>query len=82
MKYYLLAMSSLTRANAGRKLLLSSGVRAAVVKTPAYLSPRGCAYALRVSASAMPGAGRLLSGASLAPVKIFGSRDGVRWSEL
>ncbi len=82
MKYYLLAVSSLTNANRGQKALYEAGVAGVVVKTPTYLSPKGCSNSIKINGSHFLTANNALSKAGLTIVKVFGSNDDIRYSEV
>ncbi|MBR6812599.1 MAG: DUF3343 domain-containing protein [Oscillospiraceae bacterium] len=82
MRYYLLAMSSLTLATQAQRLLTGASIPASVVKTPSYLSPRGCSNSVRINALMLLRAKNLLEKKGIKYLKLFASSDGVHYKEV
>ena len=82
MKTYLLAMSSLTLATKAQRILQGASIPAAVVKTPASLSPRGCSNSVKVSAVVFKRSKNLLERNGIRYLKLFASDDGLRYKEV
>lgn len=66
---------SITRAQRMDAELRKRGITAALIRAPAGLTDRGCAYALRLRPQRMDAALKILQETGLAPYQIF-VRDG------
>ena len=72
MKQYLILARSITYAQRMQRTLSQTGIRADVFRAPMELTGgRGCAYAVQIGASHLPGALRAINGAGLGPVQVY-----------
>ena len=67
----LFTMQSLTGAMKARKILLSAGISARIVKPDSKLTEQGCGYALELSVSEAKRAAQLLAAKRYPPVRII-----------
>jgi len=69
--YYLFLSRSITHAQRMSRALEQAGITARFFRPPMGLTDRGCSYAVRVSASALPAARERLRQAGLQPMRVF-----------
>ena len=48
MEWIFITFRSVTYAQKGQRLLEREGIRASLLRTPRWMEPRGCSYALRL----------------------------------
>ena len=71
MEHYIILARSVTYAQRMRKSLDRAGIRCQIFRPPRDLTDLGCAYAVRVTVSDLPGALAALHRDGLDPVQIF-----------
>lgn len=71
MDYYLFIARSITQAQHMAHVLANCGIRAAVLRTPASLSERGCSHAVKIRADKLSAARLCLDRAQLQPLHIY-----------
>ena len=71
MEDVLFTARSITRAQRMDAELRKRGITAAIIRAPAGLTERGCAYALRLHPEQMQAALDILQSTGLAPYQIF-----------
>lgn len=71
MGYYLFLARSITRSQKMDAELRYRGIHAEIVRPPAVLSEKGCAYALKLSPRHYEAALRILVGKGIPPTKIY-----------
>ena len=82
MPYYLLMSRSITHAQRMSRTLERAGITARFFRPPMGLTDRGCSYAVRVSANALPSALERLREEGLLPMRIFYISDDGTFSEV
>lgn len=80
--YYLLLCRSITHAQRMSRTLERSGIKAPFFRPPIGLSNRGCSYAVRVGANALPAALERLRPDGLMPMSIFYTGGDGTFSEV
>jgi hypothetical protein len=70
-EHYIILARSVTYAQRMRKSLDRAGIRCQIFRPPRDLTELGCAYAVRVAVSDLPGALTALHKDRLDPVQIF-----------
>lgn len=76
MEHYIILARSVTYAQRMRRSLDRAGIRCQIFRPPRDLTDLGCAYAVRVAVSELPGALTVLHRDGLDPVQIFIYRQG------
>ena len=71
MPYYLFLSRSITHAQRMSRALEQAGITARFFRPPMGLTDRGCFYAVRVSASALPAARERVRQSGLQPMRVF-----------
>ena len=71
MEHYIILARSVTYAQRMQKSLSRAGIRCHIFRPPRDLTELGCAYAVRVAVSDLPGALTALHKDRLDPVQIF-----------
>ena len=71
MEHYIILARSVTYAQRMRSSLDRAGIRCQIFRPPRDLTDLGCAYAVRVTVSDLPGALTALRRDGLDPVQIF-----------
>ena len=71
MPYYLFMSRSITHAQRMSRALERVGITARFFRPPMGLTDRGCSYAVRVSANAMPAALQRLQEEGMRPMRVF-----------
>ena len=82
MPYYLLLSRSITHAQRMSRTLERAGITARFFRPPMGMTDRGCSYAVRVSANALPNALERLREEGLLPMRIFYISDDGTFSEV
>ncbi|MDE7244271.1 MAG: DUF3343 domain-containing protein [Oscillospiraceae bacterium] len=82
MPYYLLLSRSITHAQRMSRTLERAGITARFFRPPMGLTDRGCSYAVRIGAHALPDALQRLEADGLLPMRIFYSGDDGTFSEV
>ena len=77
MEHYIILARSVTYAQRMRRALDRVGIRCQIFRPPRDLTDLGCAYAVRVAVSDLPGALAALHRDSLDPVQIFIYQQGL-----
>lgn len=77
MEHYIILARSVTYAQRMRKSLDRAGIRCQIFRPPRDLTDSGCAYAMRVAVSDLPGALTALHRDGLNPVQIFIYQQGL-----
>ena len=76
MEHYLLIARSVTHAQRMEKALRDAGVRAAVLRAPTQINPKGCSYAVRIDADRLAQARGILTAMKVPPVHAYVSIPG------
>lgn len=76
-EHYIILARSVTYAQRMRKSLERSGIRCQIFRPPRDLTDLGCAYAVRIAVSDLPGALTALHRDGLNPVQIFIYQQGL-----
>ena len=71
MDHYLIIARSVTYAQRMQRVLARAGIRCQIFRAPRELTELGCAYAVRIAVSDLPGALTALHRDGLDPVQIF-----------
>lgn len=82
MPYYLLLSRSITHAQRMSRTLERAGITAHFFRPPMGLTDRGCSYAVRISAGALPAALEHLQADGLPPMRIFYTSGDGAFSEV
>lgn len=82
MPYYLLLSRSITHAQRMSHTLERAGLAARFFRPPMGLTDRGCSYAVRIAAGALPAAMEVLRRAELMPLRVFYTADGRSFGEV
>ncbi|MBQ9980469.1 MAG: DUF3343 domain-containing protein [Oscillospiraceae bacterium] len=82
MEFYLLALRSLTYAQRARDILGAAGIRAAVIKTPSGVSPKGCSHSLKVRSQEAARAAAHLRSQGINIEKIFAATGSGNYLEV
>lgn len=77
MEHYIILARSVTYAQRMRRSLDRAGIRCQIFRPPRDLTDLGCAYAVRVAVSDLPGALASLRRDGLDPVQIFAYQQGM-----
>ena len=80
-EHYIILARSVTYAQRMQRSLSRAGVRCQIFRPPRDLTDLGCAYAVRISVSALPEALTALHKDGLDPVQIFLYQQG-RYQEV
>ena len=76
MEHYLLIARSVTHAQRMEKALRDAGVRAAVLRAPTQINPKGCSYAVRIDAGHLEQARTILLAMKAPPIHAYVSISG------
>ena len=72
----LITFRSITRAQRGAEVLIQSGIRCRLRRTPAALAEHGCGYVLEVSSAQLSGAVETLRRSELPFQRVYLVQDG------
>lgn len=71
MSYYIIVCRSITYAQRLAASLNRGGVRAHIIRTPKFLSPRGCSHSVRISEKNAVRAREIFAELDLVPEQVY-----------